>query len=61
VEGQWLALLQELSSQEAARSSDVTPGLWWRGEMAHVLVSPGDGLDDSISARPQKLSFVLVV
>lgn len=29
--------------------------------MAHVLVSLGDGTDDSISASPQKLSFVLVV
>lgn len=54
-------MLQELLSQEASLSSDVTPGLWQGGEMARVLVSLGDGTDDSIAASPQKLSFVLVV
>lgn len=54
-------MLQELFSQEAALSSDVTPGPWQGGEMARVLVSLGDGTDDGVSASPQKLSFVLVV
>lgn len=55
------SLLQELLSQEAAVSSDVPPGLCWGGEMAPVLVSLVDGTDDSVSASPRKLSFVLVV
>lgn len=54
-------LLQELLSQEAALGSDVPPGHCWGGDMAPVLVSLGDGTDDSVSASPHKLSFVLVV